>query len=52
MLAAVAKETEGLEPRNLGEVMKQLDWILWKQAMEEELTMLQSAGIWELVDPH
>jgi len=52
VLAAVAKETEGLEPRYLEEAMKQSDWILWKQAIEEELTMLQSASMWELVDPH
>jgi hypothetical protein len=28
-----------------------VDWELWKQAMEEELTMLGDAGTWELVDP-
>ena len=42
---------EKLEPGNLREAKGQVDWELWKKAMEEELTMLNDAGTWELIDP-
>ena len=42
---------EKLEPGNLREAKGRVDWELWKKAMEEELTMLNNAGTWELIDP-
>ena len=42
--------TEALEPQNLAEARKWPDWPLWEKAIEEELTMLKSAGIWKVVD--
>jgi hypothetical protein len=44
------EETEALEPGSLREARQRMDWELWKKAMEEELTMLGEAGMWELVD--
>jgi len=50
-LIADTEETESLEPWSLKKAKKQKDWNLWKQAMDEELTMLKNADTWELVKP-
>lgn len=49
-LAAEMSDTEALEPCNLTEAKSQPDWPLWEKAIQEELSVLKTAGTWELVD--
>ena len=41
---------EALEPRNLGEAKKKLDWPLWEVAIDEELKTLKETETWEVVE--
>ena len=49
-LAAKISEAEALEPQNLAEAKVRLDWPLWEKAIHEELSTLEAARTWELVD--
>jgi hypothetical protein len=49
-LAATISDSEALEPRTLAEARRRSDWLLWEKAIEEELSTLQCAGTWMLVD--
>ena len=42
--------SEALEPRSLAEAKRGSDWLLWEKAIQEELSTLQCAGTWKLVD--
>jgi hypothetical protein len=44
-------DTEALEPRTLSEAKRHLDWALWEQAIEEELTSLKAVGTWHMEEP-
>lgn len=50
-LSTEMDEMESLEPKTWQEVMNRPDSTLWKKAMEDELSMLKSLQMWELVDP-
>lgn len=43
-------EAEALEPSSLAEARRCPDWLQWEQGICEELTTLQKAGTWELID--
>jgi Reverse transcriptase (RNA-dependent DNA polymerase)/gag-polypeptide of LTR copia-type/Integrase core domain/GAG-pre-integrase domain/Zinc knuckle len=44
-------EAEGLDPSSLADAMRRPDWLDWEKAIHEELTVLQDAKTWVLVDP-
>ncbi len=49
-LVAAIGDSEALEPRTLAEARRRSDWPLWEKAIEEELSALQCAGTWTLID--
>jgi hypothetical protein len=49
-LVADTSETEGLEERNLAEARRSPDWLHWEKAIKDELAILETNGISELVD--
>lgn len=49
-MSARMNEANGLEPRSLNEAMKSLDWLRWKEAMDEEKTVLEGYKTWEIMD--
>ena len=44
-MAAAISEVEALEPCSLDEARKRPDWLLWEQAIQEELKTLLTAKI-------
>jgi hypothetical protein len=44
-------EAEGLDPSSLADAKCRPDWLDWEKAIHEELTVLQDAKTWVLVDP-
>ena len=49
MLAAMSNAC-GLEPRSLNVAKKSPDWPWWKEAMDEELAVLEAHNTWEMVN--
>jgi hypothetical protein len=50
VLLADVRDSEGLEPLTLAEAKQRSDWLLWEQAIKEELEMLKTTGTWELTE--
>jgi hypothetical protein len=49
-MAAQMGEVSGYEPATLQEAMRSPDWNRWKEAMDEEHTVLETHNTWKLVD--
>src|SRR6266404_9735432 len=47
-LVAETADSEAIEPRNLGEAKRRLDWLLWETAIHEELATLHANKTWVL----
>jgi hypothetical protein len=48
MVASTIQEIQG-NPKPLSEACSHTDWLLWKAAMEKEITMLKRVGTWTTV---
>lgn len=45
-----AGNIEPLEPKSLAEARRHFEWPQWEKGIQEELKMLEDAGMWELAD--
>ena len=50
-LNKVIANAEALEPTLIAKARHRPEWPQWEQGIRKELTTLQKAGTWELVDP-
>ena len=49
-MGAVTAEAEELEPRMIEEAKKWADWLMWEEAIQKELDVLQKANTWDVVE--
>jgi len=50
VLALEINDAEALEPQSLSEAKRRADWLLWEQAIKEQLATLKAAGTWKIID--